>query len=176
MSLINILVTVDGAALASQVADGSISAGSQGSPTGLGAWQSSDVYIAMISQHSFTVNDGGGSELSIQANAGDSIRWTMQTFDGNTDYTAYLYNGNFNPSGNITPLNYFNMKTSEYLPPGTDPTAAPALEHNFTYAVMGTVIQPGGQTQYTLSFVLVNNNNGQIIGYFTWDPFINVSN
>ncbi|MDI1256334.1 MAG: hypothetical protein PSV16_09545 [Flavobacterium sp.] len=57
MGLINILVAVDGSQLAQQVADGSISAGSQGSPTSLGAWSQSDVYIAMISQHSNVVND-----------------------------------------------------------------------------------------------------------------------
>ncbi len=63
----------------------------------------------------------GGSELDIKANSGDTVRWTVSTFDGDTDYTAFLYNGSFNPSASITALSYFNMHTSVYLPSGSDP-------------------------------------------------------
>jgi hypothetical protein len=174
MGTINVLVAVNGAQLAQQVADGSIKPGSQASPTGLGSYQQSDVYIAMIAQSSVVVNDGGQSELTIKANSGDTIRWTMQSFDGNADYTAYIYNSSFNPP-NITPLTYFNMTTSSYLPPGSVPTAAPVLVHNQSYVAQGTITTPGATIQYTLSFVLVDNSSGKIIGYFYWDPFINVS-
>ena len=51
MATIDILIAVDGAKLAQQVSDGSISPGSQGSPTNLGSYSSSDVYIAMITQN-----------------------------------------------------------------------------------------------------------------------------
>ncbi len=175
MAMIYVLVAVDGQQLAQQVADGSIRPGTQSSPTSLGAWQQSDVYISMTAQNSAVVNNGGQSELTVKANSGDSLRWTIQTFDGNTDYTAYLYAGSFNPAANITPLNYFRMVTSSYIPPSTTPTAPPTLVHNSTYVTMGTVIAPGDRIQYTLSFTLVNNATGAIIGYFTWDPFINVS-
>jgi hypothetical protein len=155
--MIDILIAVDGAKLANQVADGKLSAGSQSNPTSLGAWQQSDVYIAMITQNSSTVNDGGQSELDVKANSGDSIKWTMQTFDGNADYTAYLYNGVFNPATNITPLVYFNQNTSEYLPTGSDPTVTPTLEHNLCRAgdryrarhqdPVHVVLRPGRQRQ-----------------------------
>lgn len=176
MSLINILINVDGSKLAQQVGDGSISAGSQSSPTNLGSYTSSNVYIAMVAQNSVASNNQGQSELTVTANSGDSLRWSMQTFDGNADYTAFLYQGTFNPNQSITPLNYFNMHTSTYLPAGTQPTTGAILFHNNTYVAMGTVIEPGKQIQYTLAFELINNSTGQTIGFFTWDPFISVSN
>jgi hypothetical protein len=121
------------------------------------------------------VNDGGGSELTVTANSGDTLRWSMQTFDSNSDFTAYLYAGTFNPSANISALVYLPVTTSSYLPTSSDPLAAPALVHNSVYFAQGTVLTPGTQIQYTLSFTLVNNSNGTIVGYFSWDPFINVS-
>jgi len=175
MGMIYILIAVNGTQLAQQVADGSIRPGSQTSPTSLGAWQSSDVYISMIAQNSVVVNDGGQSELTVAANSGDSLRWSMQTFDSNSDYTAYLYAGTFNPPSNISPLVYLPVTTSSYLPTSSNPLAPPSLVHNSVYFAQGTVLTPGTQIQYTLSFTLVNNSTGAIIGYFSWDPFINVA-
>ena len=174
MGLINILVAVDGSQLAQQVADGSIQAGSQGSPTSLGAWSQSDVYIAMISQHSNVVNDGGQSELTISANSGDTIQWAMTTFGNNTDYTAFLYAGTFNPSSAIVPagLLYLNTQVAEHLP---NNSGTLQQYNNNVYIAQGTVVQVGVSIQYTLSFELVNNANGNVVGYFTWDPFINVN-
>ena len=176
MALIDILVTVNGQQLAQQVSDGSLKPGSVNSPTALGSYSSSDVYISMVAQNNYVSNDQGKSELSITANSGDSVRWTMTTFDENTDYTAFLYADHFNPSTGITSLSYFNMQSSLYLPSGTDPASGNVqLYHNNTYVAQGTIIESNQSIQYTLSFKLINNSNGQVIGYFTWDPFIKVS-
>jgi nematocidal protein AidA len=173
--MINILVAVNGTQLAQQVADGSINSGTQSSPTNLGSYKTSDVYISMTAQNSVVVNDGGQSELTVVANSGDTLRWSMQTFDGNSDYTAYLYAGTFNPVTNISSLIYLPVTTSSYLPTSSNPLAAPSLVHSSVYFAQGTVLTPGTTIQYFLSFTLVNNSNGAIVGYFSWDPFINVS-
>lgn len=175
MATIDILVAVDGATLAQQVKDGSLSAGSQSSPTNLGAYSQSNVYITMTAQ-SATVgnNTQGSSELTVNANSGDTLRWTIQTFDGNMDYTAYLYNGSFNPPKPISPLVYLPISATCYLPSTSVPTAPPASVTNTTYATQGTITQSGQTIQYTLSFTLVNSQ-GAIVGYFSWDPFIQVS-
>ncbi|MXN93037.1 hypothetical protein GR160_17560 [Flavobacterium sp. Sd200] len=174
MELINILVTVDGAKLAEQVSDSKIAAGTKNAPTGLGAWSTSDVYIAMISQYSNVVNDGGKSELTISANSGDSIRWAMTTFGNNADYSAFLYASSFNPSDAIVPnpLTYINSQIEEHLPNNSG-TLTPFT--NNIYIAQGTVVKVGLQVQYTLSFQLVDNSNGSTIGYFSWDPFIQVN-
>jgi nematocidal protein AidA len=177
MALINILVAVNASELAERLNDGSMQPGSVTNPTNLGAWTGSDVFISMITQNSYLASNQGGSELDVKANSGDSVRWNVSTFDGDSDYTAYLYNGNFTPSASITALSYFNMHTSVYLPSGSDPVnSAPALFHNNVYATQGTVIEAGQRIQYTLCFKLVNNSTGAVIGCFTWDPFISISN
>ena len=56
MATINVLIAVDGAKLAQQVKDGSISAGSVNAPTNLGSYAGSDVYISMIAPNSFVDN------------------------------------------------------------------------------------------------------------------------
>lgn len=171
-SLRNVLVAVDGYELAQQVRDGVISPGTKGTPTDLGAYSSSDVFISMISQHSSATNDQGGSELEITVNAGDSIRWAMMTFGSNLNYTAYLYNGIFNPTTVLSHLVLHPITATNYLP---DAESDIKTYDNQLYIAEGTVLKPGKEVQYTLSFALVDNSDGHIVGYFSWDPFINVS-
>jgi len=176
MATINVLVAVDGAKLAQQVADGSISAGSSGSPTPLGSYSSSDVYISMIAPNSSIDNGTNGqSELQISANGGDTVEWAMTTFDNNFNQTAFIYSGNFNPSGSINvPLSYASGQAYAYLGTGNPASTTPTKFVNQVSTVSGTILKIGIQIQYTLSFVLADNSTGNVIGYFTWDPFINV--
>jgi hypothetical protein len=177
MATINVLIAVDGASLASQVADGHISAGSAGSPTNLGSYGTSNVYISMIAPNAYVSNGTiGQSELQISANSGDTIEWAITTFDNNFDQTVYLYNGSFNPSGSInTPLSFACGQAHAYLATGNPPASTPTKYVNQVSTVSGTILQVSVQIQYTLSFVLVNNSTGSIIGYFLWDPFIIVN-
>lgn len=177
MATINILIAVDGASLASQVADGKLSPGTLQSPTNLGSYSSSNVYISMIAPNS-SVSNGtqGQSELQISANGGDTVEWAITTFDNNFDQTPYLYSGNFNPAASInTPLSYASGQAYAFLATGNPPATTPTKFVNQVSTVSGTILKIGLQIQYTLSFTLVNNSNGAIIGYFMWDPFINVN-
>lgn len=177
MATINVLIAVDGAKLAQQVADGSINAGSANAPTVLGSYSSSDVYISMIAPNSAVSNGTQGqSELQIQANGGDSVEWAITTLDNNFDQTAFLYNGNFNPANAInTPLSYACGQAYAYLGTGNPATTTPTKFVNQVSTVTGTILKIDVTIQYTLSFVLVDNATGNTIGYFTWDPFINVN-
>lgn len=177
MATVNVLIAVDGASLAAQVADGQLSAGSAGAPTNLGSYGSSNVYISMIAPNSYVSNSTQGqSELQISANGGDTVEWAITTFDNNFDQTAYLYGSSFNPASAInTPLSYASGQAYAYLATGNPPASSPTKFINQVSTVSGTILQIGLTIQYTLSFVLVNNSNGQIIGYFLWDPFINVN-
>ncbi|WP_259069174.1 inclusion body family protein [Mucilaginibacter sp. X4EP1] len=177
MATINVLIAVDGATLAQQVKDGSLSPGSAGSPTNLGSYSSSNVYIAMIAPNS-SISNGtqGQSELQISANGGDTVEWAITTFDNNFDQTAYLYGSSFNPGTAInTPLSYASGQAYAYLATGNPPASTPTKFINQVSTVSGTILQIGLTIQYTLSFTLVNNSNGSIIGYFLWDPFIIVN-
>jgi hypothetical protein len=176
MKTIDILIAVDGAKLAQKIEDGKVSPGTQAAPTNLGAWGDSDVYISMISQSSNVTNGSQGhSELQVNANGGDIMQWTITTFGDNADQTAYLYNGSFSPSSAIHSLSYTHFKVSNYLPVGEDPKVAPTKYVNSLYNASAKIQEVGVTIQYTLSFTLVDNANGNILGYFYWDPFIKVN-
>ena len=176
MSTINVLIAVDGAKLAQQVADGSMKAGSSASPTNLGSYGSSDVYISMIAPNSMVSNSTqGDSELQISANGGDSVEWAITTFDNNFDQTPFLYAASFNPANAInTPLSFASGEAYAYLGTGNPASTTPTKFVNQVSTVTGTVLKIGLTIQYTLSFVLIDNSTGNTIGYFMWDPFINV--
>lgn len=183
MSTINILIAVDGASIAQQVNDQKLSPGTQASPTGLGAWGSSNVYIAMVAPNS-TVSNGsqGQSELYVNALSGDTVEWAITTFDNNFDQTPYLYDGTFNvQSAPATPLpisalSYACSQAANYLDPNNPPASSLTEFVNQVSTVSATIQRLNVTIQYTLSFVLVNNATGTIIGYFSWDPFIVVGN
>lgn len=177
MSTINVLIAVDGATLAQQVKDGSLPAGTANAPTPLGSYANSNVYIAMIAPNSSIANGTQGqSELQISANSGDTVEWAITTFDNNFDQTPYLYSSSFSPAAAInTPLSYACGQAYAYLATGNPPAALPTKFINQVSTVSGTILEVGVTIQYTLSFALVNNSTGLIIGYFTWDPFIVVN-
>lgn len=177
MATINVLIAVDGGKLTQQVKDGSINAGSADSPTNLGSYGASDVFISMIAPNSVVDNGTqGDSELQISANGGDSLEWAITTFDNNFDQTPFLYTGNFNPSDAInTPLSYASGEAYAYLGTGNPASTSPTKFVNQVSTVTGTILKIDTTIQYTLSFVLVDNATGQTIGYFMWDPFINVN-
>ncbi len=61
--------------------------------------------------------------------------------------------------------------TERHAEPSTSvPTTTPIAVNNTTYAAQATIIQSGESIQYTLSFTLVNNSTGAIVGYFWWVP------
>lgn len=175
MKTIDVIVAVNSDKLSSAISDGAIAPGTMGAPTNLGAWQQSDILISMIAQSSFVTGNQGQSELSVNANPGDYIQWAITTFDNDVDYTVFLYNGDFNPAQIIGDLNYDLVTSNTYLPGENNPTGPLTKVNNKTYIVSGKVLSGGVTVQYTLSFALVDNSTGTVLGYFYWDPFIKVA-
>lgn len=157
-------------------------------PTHIGDWKDSDVYICMtaprdvVTKGDWADNDEGegASELSVNANASDTIQWTISSFDANADYTVYLYAvgylGGTNSNGYMEdPARFQHIPLTSYLPPGKDPTVKPEAVHNALYVAKADVLKTGSaQIRYNLSFAVVNNTSQQI-SYYYWDPFINIS-
>ena len=130
----------------------------------------------MVAQHSVAVNEQGQSELRIKANSGDIVNWFMSTFGNNTGYTASLYAGTFNPSNGIQVFGNTTSEANNYLFDSEGNDSLNISKYINTYDSFEAKLTKVNQTiQYTLSFVLVDNNTGDTIGYFTWDPFINVA-
>lgn len=175
MAFVPILVAVDGATLAAQVADGKLAPGTASAPTSLGSLSESNVYLTMTCRSSFVSNQlQGSSELSVTCRWGDVLTWTIRTFDGNTDYTAYLYAGRFSRPWVITPLVFLHATATCYLPPTSDPLSPPKSVQDATYLALGAAVRSSRRFRYTLSFALVQNSTGALLGHFTWDPFLTV--
>jgi hypothetical protein len=191
MAQINILIAVNGEAIVEAMSgsDPKLKAGTLEKPANLGGNDSSDVYISMVTQNRNLTNKSitttnkwegeGGSELNITCNFGDELQWSIISFDMNREQTPYLYNGYFecqNPEHTplgISPLKYLTTQVDNYFPPSDLPTGTPVKVINTVAKVISNVTTHDQQKlRYELSFVLVNNSNGDIIGYFMWDPFI----
>ncbi|MBB3188354.1 AidA/PixA family protein [Microbacter margulisiae] len=177
MATINVLIAVDAAKLAQQVADGSLKPGTKDNPTNLGSYDQSDVYIAMITQSGNVDNTSQGkSELEIKCNGGDTIQWAITSFTNNFDHSVFLYNGRFNPADAMNMMSYNSSQTKNYLPaPGTGGSIGNITKYiNQVVTAQANVARVEVRIQYFLSFQLYDNAKGSIIGYFAWDPFINV--
>lgn len=168
---INILVAANAEKLAQQVEDKKLSPGTKDNPTNLGSYQQSDVFISMLTQSQYTSNQGS-SELTVRANSGDNIRWTMATFDAGSDYSAFIYKSAFSKP-KVDDVFYQNLQVRNYIPSSTEPL----MEYNeHIYICQGTVDSETADTvQYTMSFAVIDNSNGQYVGYFMWDPFISIN-
>lgn len=182
---INVLIAVDSQVLYNQIQDGTLLPGTIDNPTSIGNYGSTDVYLSMITQHSNVTNNPQGghgqgeSELSILCNIGDTIEWSIISLDMNTGQTPYLYGGTFKclaPAGETagikTPLNYLLSSSNNYLPVSGNTAENPMQVTNTTAKISGLVTQAGQTLQYAVAFALVDNSNGETIGYFSWDPFI----
>jgi len=181
MATIDILCVIDTNYLMSNVKGGKLKAGTLQSPTNLGAWGSSDTYIFMICDGQYANNNQGKSELTINANVKDIIRWTITdpstglvTNQTAHSYSCILYNfSSQSASGIITPpavnsapaVMYYNSLDNKDIP-----VAGTYMCSNWTSSVLKT-----GTVQYSWSFQVVDCNTNKVVGYFTWDPFIIIS-
>ena len=176
MATIDIIVAVNAGELVKQVSSGNIQSGTQNAPTNLGAWNNSDVFIAMISENQFATDDQGKSELKVSAQQGDTVKWSITTFGRNVNHSAYIYSSNFNPGTALEDVSYDLINTTQYFPSGSNPLVAPSQYANqVVYKASAAVITSSDVTvQYSLSFALYDNSTGEAVGYFMWDPFIDV--
>jgi nematocidal protein AidA len=171
MATINVLIAVDAATLAQQVKDGSIKPGSERVPTSLSSYVSSNVYLVMITQgdilDNFTL---GQRELQMKCNESDNVQWTITSFANNFDHSVFLYKVRLRHS--VAKVSYNSSQANNYLPaPGGGSTIGEVTEYKNQVAT----VQTGVASQYSLLFQLVDNANGNILGYFEWDTSINIS-
>ena len=169
MSTINVLIAVDAATLALQVKDGSIKPGTQSTPTSLHSYIRSDVYIDMIMQNGSVSNASDGQpQFQMKCNSGDTVRWTITSFANNFDHSVFLYNVKLSRS--FAKVSYDSTPLDNYLPTQGDggSTGNVTKYVNQIATVQANVVKVGRSNKYMLSFQLIDNSNGEVIGYFKW--------
>ena len=183
MSQIFIAITVDAISLAKNK-----TGGSWNNPISLGSYASSDIYVEMMAQGDSVVNDQGGSELTINANVGDEIVYTISSPGAGQNYYPVLYNAHLN-NANVRSLGPNTAVWTNYgLGSGGSgkaptfsneiPTGYPDAGSPNTFICPQWLFQVNGagSTQYTMSFAVLDTQTGNVIGYYMWDPFINIQN
>jgi hypothetical protein len=172
--IINISILVDAENIVNQILD----TGTVDAPLSLESCGDADNFIYMIAKSGFVSNNQQAkSELGISAKIGDKITWNMTTFGNNAKYSAFMYASEFQlESGDgkvgVSPVSYTNQEVEVYLPSSNDPADTPEKYTNTIYTASTRVINTDQTLQYTLSFQLVNDATGEVLGYFSWDPYI----
>jgi hypothetical protein len=174
-NFVDILTTIDSLTLAQMVLDGTLEPGTADQPTILGSYADSGIYITLTAKGASNDNYlAGNNELTVKAAKGSWLHFSLTTFDNSIGYTAYLYEGSFSPFQAISPLRYLSRETVNYFPPTGDPTAPPLRCSNHTSFCLAGVTGSNQIVQCMLSFALVDNANGSILGYFCWDSFLRI--
>lgn len=170
---IDILCVVDAATLAAKVANGQLPAGSLNAPTSLGSYSQSDVYVFMITENCYVVNEQAQSELTIQCDVGDNIRWTITNPGAGVEYSSILYNFQSAAIGTyVTQPICLPLAVNLYINNPSNPTSATPIAYTSS-AWQTTALQACNSVQYSWSFQVLNQQ-GIVIGYFQWDPFITI--
>ncbi|SNR17285.1 AidA/PixA family protein [Tenacibaculum jejuense] len=168
---IDILTVVDTVSLREAITSGKLTAGTKSNPTSLGSYSASDAYIYMITANDYVVNDQAKSELTIQANIGDTVRWMITCPGGGTSSNVVLMNWTAGSGGDIISPISLDLDIDLYV--GSATVAPSGVEfQNYCYAGMLT---KKGDVQYYVAFQLLDEH-GNNLGFFQWDPFIKVSN
>jgi len=178
MATIDILCVIDTNGLMKR----GLNPGSLENPTSLGAWDQSDSFVFMICDGQYACNNQGKSELTINAKVGDTVRWTITdpstgliSGQNSQSFSCILYNFKSGSQDktisapalkSVPALSYYNSLTSE-----TKPSAAAYMCSSWTSSILEK-----GNVQYDWSFQVIDNFSGNVVGYYTWDPFINVQN
>jgi hypothetical protein len=142
-----------------------------GSPTPVGDG------IFMIVDAAHAAGDQAGTELTVNAETGDTIRWRESTL-ASTDYEALLY-GFASEQRPNTPQQPLITTPTPILITVTEPfpnPATPAVPQTQTVQdyFWNCTVENAGSLTYQFQFMLISRE-GAVQGYFTWDPFINIT-
>lgn len=168
---IDILTVVDTVSLREAVSSGSLKKGTKAAPRSLGSYANSDAYIYMITAKDYVVNNQAKSELTVTANIGDTVRWMITCPGGGTGSNVIMMGWKAGSGGDIVNPISLDLDINLYV---GSPTVAPTTVEFQNYCYAGMVTKQG-VVQYVITFQLLDEH-GNDLGYYQWDPFINVSN
>lgn len=165
---INILSVIDVETILTEVAAKRLKQGTAQNPTLLGSFSSSDFYVYMITAQGF-IDTGdttrANSELTVDANTGDSIRWELTCPGSGLQHNAIIANVHLGSSGSITQPEA-NVTYRQIYDTAGSPGYQVVKQTDFTSTVIAS-----GLTQYNITFQIMDSS-GVSQGFYYWDPFI----
>lgn len=129
--------------------------------------------IFMVTKQANAVTGEAGTELNLSAQSMDVIRWREATLSLNSEVDAILYKFVAVSGGDLISTPQPLLATvNTPLPNPADPTK-PESQTVKTFFWNCNVLSKGKVT-YHFQFILVDRN-GEIQGYYWWDPFITIT-
>ena len=168
-NVINILTVIDVETILAK----NVTPGTAENPTSLGAWTSSDAYVYMITAKGFIDTDSkgrAGSELTIDAEVNDVIRWELTCPGSGLNHDAIIANvkiGSENVPNAITKPEGKVVNRHVYVEAGS-----PGYQVIQQTDFVATILKEA-YIQYTITFQIMDNK-GKSLGFYFWDPFIKV--
>lgn len=162
-SIIDVLIVIDAETLVA-----SYPPGAPGNPTSV-----DQPLIYLMVRQDDAVFGEGTKELKITAETEDVIRWRETTTSLDGAYTGMLYKFfALRGADLISPPVPLLAKVRTPLPNPADPLhpGSQELENYF----WETTVLAAGETTYAFQFAVMDRA-GRALGYFSWDPFIKIS-
>jgi hypothetical protein len=131
-------------------------------------------YVYMITNQDNAISGQAGGELNLKAQVGDLIRWreTSLSLGFETAAIFYKFIGNVGNELISTPT----PRTAEAsLPyPNNSKPSVPVCQKISNYYWSSETLKTGSVT-YHFNFMIVDRSCSAL-GFFSWDPFITISN
>jgi hypothetical protein len=172
MATIDVLCAIDAAELPALSQD-------RTNPT-----QGLNPFIRMIVKDANALSGQAGPELNISAKIGDNVRWRAVSLDSNFDLSVVLYNFTTTTGGNLLSapqllggVNNGVAFTINELMPVQGPLPCSTTNVSMPYDYYQSTVEATRTVPVTYQWWFqVSNNDGGLVGYGMWDPFITISN
>ncbi|QQX79653.1 hypothetical protein JK628_19380 [Shewanella sp. KX20019] len=130
------------------------------------------------------VTGQGGAELRIKGSVGDNVRWRSTSLSGNFEKSVVLYDFRSQSSqgGDLsTPELHGGVKngntlTTRIMTPIQGPLPLSSELVATPYNYVESTLEAHGTITYQFLFQVNDSGSGDLIGYGTWDPFIDIEN
>lgn len=168
--IIDILVVIDAETLATTLPGGTPEA-----PHDLGWGGQSDVYVFMLAKRSVATGGEASSELTVQADSGDTVRWSVTSPDAGLNYSLILHDfrATSNAQAISTPV-MIDISFNDYQPADvTQPNGARKAVPRQDYVWTAQLTTPGVTVRYNWDFSIIDRDN-KVLGCYRWDPYITI--
>ena len=167
INIINVLLAVDTVAILKTADSGT---GTPANPVYV-----DESTLWMVTRQADAVFGNGTAELKLTAQTEDLIRWRGISLSLNGNHSVIFYKFQpMRPNTDIllSPPVPLVIEIESALPnPANLTTPNRQTLKDYFYE---TTVEQAGETVYALDFMIVDRN-GQIEGYFSWDPFIQIT-
>lgn len=128
--------------------------------------------IDMVTVQNHAISGNGGGELNLSAQSEDIIQWRATTTSAPGGYDAVLYRFSESQGGIITWPVAISINTNIAVYNASSPNQPTLVP--YTDVIWQSNVQNKGNLTYNFYFILTDQN-GNVQGYYYWDPYIQIN-